>query len=99
MPTADIGAAANALPMVAGGNEVYGVEVSAGVGYRDNATTGVATGGCVHGRQWNAHEHRVLHWRRPWTLGTYVCTVIGRQFLVDVPRRHHSEELTFSSSR
>jgi hypothetical protein len=47
--SADIGAAANALPIVAGGHEVYGVEVSAGVGYRDNATSGVATGGSPEG--------------------------------------------------
>ena len=49
VPTADIGAAANALPIVAGGNAVYGVEVSAGVGYRNNATSGVATGGSPEG--------------------------------------------------
>jgi len=47
--TADIGAAANALPIVAGGNAVYGVEVSAGVGYRDNATSRIATGGSPEG--------------------------------------------------
>jgi hypothetical protein len=40
----DAGANAAALPVTAGGNKVYGVYVSAGVGYRDNATTGIATG-------------------------------------------------------
>ena len=29
---------------MAGGHQVYGVYVTPGVGYRDNATTGVATG-------------------------------------------------------
>ena len=33
-----------ALPVMAGGQQVYGVYVTPGVGYRDNATTGVATG-------------------------------------------------------
>jgi hypothetical protein len=40
----DAGANAAALPVMAGGHQVYGVFVSPGVGYRDNATTGVATG-------------------------------------------------------
>ena len=40
----DVGANAAALPVTVGGNRVYGVFVSPGVGYRDNATTGVATG-------------------------------------------------------
>jgi hypothetical protein len=43
--SADVGADATALPVMAGGHQVYGVYVTAGVGYRDNATHGVATGG------------------------------------------------------
>jgi hypothetical protein len=41
---ADVGANAAALPVMAGGHKVYGVFVSPGTGYRDDATTGVATG-------------------------------------------------------
>jgi non-reducing end alpha-L-arabinofuranosidase len=41
----DAGALATALPVTAGGNKVYGLYVSAGVGYRDDATSGVATNG------------------------------------------------------
>jgi hypothetical protein len=41
---ADVGANAAALPVMAGGHLVYGVYVSPGVGYRDDATSGVATG-------------------------------------------------------
>jgi non-reducing end alpha-L-arabinofuranosidase len=40
----DAGANASALPVMAGGHKVYGLYVSSGVGYRDNVTTGVATG-------------------------------------------------------
>ncbi|RZS91716.1 ricin-type beta-trefoil lectin protein [Motilibacter rhizosphaerae] len=40
----DYAANAAALPVTAGGHKVYGLYVSAGVGYRDNATSGVATG-------------------------------------------------------
>jgi hypothetical protein len=40
----DVAANAAALPVMAGGHLVYGVYVSPGVGYRNNATTGVATG-------------------------------------------------------
>jgi non-reducing end alpha-L-arabinofuranosidase len=40
----DVGANAAALPVMAGGHQVYGLYVTAGVGYRNNATTGVATG-------------------------------------------------------
>jgi len=40
---ADVGAIANARPVTAGGHKVYGVFVSAGVGYRDDATSGVPT--------------------------------------------------------
>jgi hypothetical protein len=42
--TADQGANAAALPVTAGGHKVYGVYISAGNGYRDNSTSGVATG-------------------------------------------------------
>src|SRR6201984_2666820 len=41
---ADVGANATALPVMAGGHLVYGVYVSPGVGYRDDSTSGVATG-------------------------------------------------------
>jgi hypothetical protein len=40
----DTGANAAALPVMAGGHKVYGVYVTPGVGYRNNATTGAATG-------------------------------------------------------
>jgi non-reducing end alpha-L-arabinofuranosidase len=40
----DVGALASALPVMAGGHKVYGLYVSAAVGYRNNVTTGVATG-------------------------------------------------------
>ena len=42
---ADTGAPANALPVEAGGHKVYGVEISAGMGYRNDATSGVAVNG------------------------------------------------------
>jgi hypothetical protein len=45
----DVGANATALPVTVGGHQVYGVYVSAGVGYRDDSTTGVATGGDPQG--------------------------------------------------
>lgn len=45
----DYGANAAALPVTAGGHKVYGLYVSAGVGYRDNSTTGVATGSGAEG--------------------------------------------------
>ena len=45
----DTGADASALPVVAGGHQVYGLDVTAGVGYRDNATKGVATGASAQG--------------------------------------------------
>ncbi|MFI5893833.1 arabinofuranosidase catalytic domain-containing protein [Actinoplanes sp. NPDC051513] len=48
-PTADQGANAAALPVTAGGHKVYGVYVSAGNGYRNNATNGVATGSAPEG--------------------------------------------------
>jgi non-reducing end alpha-L-arabinofuranosidase len=46
---ADAGAPANALPVTAGGHQVYGVEVSAGMGYRDDATSGIAVNGQAEG--------------------------------------------------
>jgi len=42
--SADVGANAAALPIIAGGHHVYGLYVTAGVGYRDDHTAGVATG-------------------------------------------------------
>jgi hypothetical protein len=41
---ADVGAVADALPVTVDGNAVYGVYVTAGVGYRDDDTTDVPTG-------------------------------------------------------
>ncbi|WP_328668777.1 alpha-L-arabinofuranosidase B [Streptomyces sp. NBC_00328] len=46
---ADVGAPADALPVTAGGHQVYGLEISAGMGYRDNSTSGVATNGAAEG--------------------------------------------------
>ncbi|MFG2374417.1 alpha-L-arabinofuranosidase B [Streptomyces sp. NPDC048504] len=46
---ADVGAPADALPVTAGGHQVYGLEISAGMGYRDNSTSGVATNGGAEG--------------------------------------------------
>jgi hypothetical protein len=48
-PTGDQGANAAALPVTAGGHKVYGVYISAGNGYRDNSTSGVATGSAPEG--------------------------------------------------
>ena len=45
----DTGAPANALPVTVGGHQVYGVEVSAGMGYRNDATIGVAVKGQPEG--------------------------------------------------
>lgn len=42
--SADIAANATALKVTVGGKTVYGLYVSAGVGYRNNATNGIATG-------------------------------------------------------
>lgn len=42
---ADLGAAADALPITAGGHQVYGVSISPGMGYRNNRTSGVAIKG------------------------------------------------------
>ena len=40
---------ASALPISAGGNKVYGVFVAPGVGYRNDATNGIATGSQAQG--------------------------------------------------
>jgi hypothetical protein len=45
----DYGANAAALPLTVGGHSVYGLYVSAGVGYRNNATSGIATGSTGEG--------------------------------------------------
>jgi hypothetical protein len=47
--SADVGANAAALPVMAGGHKVYGVDVTPGVGYRNDATSGVATGASPQG--------------------------------------------------
>ena len=41
----DLGAAADALPVTAGGHQVYGISISPGMGYRNNRTSGVAVKG------------------------------------------------------
>ena len=48
-PSPDSGAAADALPINVNGNKAYGVKVTPGVGYRNNATNGVARGGSPEG--------------------------------------------------
>jgi non-reducing end alpha-L-arabinofuranosidase len=45
----DLGAAADALPITAGGHQVYGVSISPGMGYRNNQTSGVAINGKPEG--------------------------------------------------
>jgi hypothetical protein len=45
----DLGAAADALPVTAGGHQVYGVSISPGMGYRNNRTSGVAVKGKPEG--------------------------------------------------
>ncbi|QMU71236.1 alpha-L-arabinofuranosidase B [Streptacidiphilus sp. P02-A3a] len=40
----DVGAYANALPVTVDGHKAYGVYITPGTGYRDDATKGVATG-------------------------------------------------------
>jgi non-reducing end alpha-L-arabinofuranosidase len=45
----DHGANAFALPLIVNGHKVYGLYVSAGVGYRDNATSHVARNGAAEG--------------------------------------------------
>jgi hypothetical protein len=47
--SADVGAIANALPVVIDGHRVYGLSVQAGVGYRNDVTNGVPTGGQPQG--------------------------------------------------
>jgi hypothetical protein len=46
---ADVGSPANALPVTAGGHQVYGLLISAGMGYRNDATSGVARNGQPEG--------------------------------------------------
>jgi hypothetical protein len=46
---ADVGAPADALPVTAGGHQVYGVSISAGMGYRNDAAAGVAVNGQPEG--------------------------------------------------
>jgi hypothetical protein len=46
---ADHATAADALPIIAGGHPVYGVSISAQMGYRDDATTGIAKGAAPEG--------------------------------------------------
>jgi len=46
---ADVGAPADALPVTVGGHTAYGLEISAGMGYRDDSTSGVATNGAAEG--------------------------------------------------
>jgi hypothetical protein len=41
----DLPAVANALPVTAGGHTVYGISIVPGMGYRDDATTGIAMSG------------------------------------------------------
>ncbi len=45
----DSGTNAAALPLTVGGHKVYGLYVSAGVGYRDDFTSGVAKNGAPEG--------------------------------------------------
>src|SRR5580693_1745291 len=42
--SADVGAIANALPVTVDGHQAYGLNVQAGVGYRNDVTDGVPTG-------------------------------------------------------
>jgi hypothetical protein len=48
-PAHDYEANAAALPLTVGGNKVYGVYVSAGVGYRNNATSSIPKGSASEG--------------------------------------------------
>jgi hypothetical protein len=45
----DLPAIADSLPIAAGGHKVYGVSTSAGMGYRNDATTGIAVNGEAEG--------------------------------------------------
>ncbi|MFJ9381535.1 arabinofuranosidase catalytic domain-containing protein [Streptomyces sp. NPDC101455] len=55
----DVGAIADALPVTVGGHKAYGVFVNAGVGYRDNSTTGIATGSSPEGAYMVTSGHHV----------------------------------------
>lgn len=46
---ADVGVPADALPVQAGGHQVYGLSFSGGMGYRNDSTIGVATDGKPEG--------------------------------------------------
>ena len=48
-PGPNNGANAAALPIIAGGHKVYGLYVSAAVGYQNNSTSGIATNGMPEG--------------------------------------------------
>ena len=56
---ADIGANAAALPAMAGGHKVYGVYISPGMGYRNDHTSGVATGSQPQGASMVASGNHV----------------------------------------
>ena len=45
----DVAASATSLPVIAGGHKVYGLLVSSGVGYRNDATSGIAVNGAPEG--------------------------------------------------
>jgi hypothetical protein len=47
--SADVGSIANALPVIVNGHHVYGLNVQAGVGYRNDVTNDVPTGGQPQG--------------------------------------------------
>jgi hypothetical protein len=47
--SADTGVPADALPVVVGGHQVYGLSFSGQMGYRDDSTSGVATNGGAEG--------------------------------------------------
>ena len=56
---ADVGAPANALPVSVEGHTAYGVEISAGMGYRDDSTSGVAVNGEPEGMYMVASANHV----------------------------------------
>jgi hypothetical protein len=56
---ADHGADASALPVTVNGNKVYGVSISAGVGYRNDLTQGIARNGSPEGMYMVASGTRV----------------------------------------
>jgi non-reducing end alpha-L-arabinofuranosidase len=45
----DVGAPADALPVTAGGHQVYGISISARMGYRNDKTSGIAVNGQAEG--------------------------------------------------